>query len=115
MTSMTRDEIISTLTTKLGLAPGGPGEPDLIGPGYALVVVTEPEEMTAEVIARLQAFKGSKKVRRMVAIPPKATVMKEARQQLKGSGIGVIDGRGFIIKPFSSTHYRSISLGTGKS
>lgn len=114
MTDMTHEELISNLKEKLGVAEADGSEVDLIGNDYALVVVMEPEEMTPDVIRRLQAAKakGRKRLKRMVAIPPKATVMNEIRRQLQGTGIGVIDGRGFVIKPFSWTTYRSVPLGT---
>jgi hypothetical protein len=53
-------------------------------------------------------------MKRMVAIPPKATVMENARQKLHGTGFGVIDGRGFVIKPFSWTDYRSVAIDATK-
>ena len=112
MTDMTREELITNLKDKLGVSEAADSGVDLFGGGYALVVVMEPEEMTDEVIQRLQSAKGKKNLRRMVAIPPKATIMNNARQTLEGTGIGVIDGRGFIIKPFSWVKYRSVTLGT---
>ena len=113
MTSMTREELIANLKEKLGVREGD--GVDLQGEGYALVIAMEPEEVTEELVGRLQALKAKKDVRRLVAIPPKATVMHAARERTQGTGIGVIDGRGFIIKPFSWTRYRSVPLGTYKS
>jgi len=112
MTNMTRDELVANLKQKLGVSePAGPGV-DLLGPGYALVVVMEPEELTDEVVQRLQGVKGKKGLKRMVAVPPKATVINSARERLQGTSIGVIDGRGFIVKPYSPDRYKSVTLGT---
>jgi len=112
MTSMTREELIANLKQKLGVQEGT--EVDLQGNGYAMVIATEPEEVTEELVGRLQSLKAKKDVRRMIAIPPKATVMHAAREKTQGTGIGVMDGRGFIIKPFSWSLYRSVPLGTYK-
>ena len=110
---MTREELIANLTQKLDVQEGG--EVDLQGDGYALIIAMEPEEVTEEAIRRLGALKAKKGVRRMVAIPPKAPVMHAAREMTQGTGIGVIDGRGFVIKPFSWSRYRSVPLGTYKA
>ena len=110
MTDMTREELVANLKDKLGVTEGG--GVDLFSDRYALVVVMEPEEFDDGVVQRLQEAKGKKGLKRMVAIPPKATVMNRVREGLQGSGIGLVDGRGFVIKPFSSTHYRSVVLGT---
>jgi hypothetical protein len=112
MTDMTREELITNLMDKLGVSEAPDSGVDLSGAKYALVVVMELEEMTDEVIQRLQSAKGKKNLRRMVAIPPKATIMNKVRESLQGTGIGVIDGRGFIIKPYSWAEYRSVTLGT---
>jgi hypothetical protein len=112
MTDMTREELITNLKEELGVSDATDSRVDLFGGGYALVVVMEPEEMTYEVVQRLKSVQGKKRLRRMVAIPPKATAMNVVREALQGTGLGVIDGRGFIIKPFSWTKYRSVALGT---
>jgi hypothetical protein len=114
MTNMTRDELVANLKQKLGVSEPAGGGVDLLGAGYALAVVMEPEELTDEVVRRLQEAKGKKGLKRMVAVPPKATVINTARERLQGTGIGVIDGRGFIVKPYSPDRYRSVTLGTMK-
>ncbi len=110
MTDMTREELVASLKQKLGVAESGGAGPDLSSPQWALVVVMEPEEMTDEVITRLQGVKGKKTLKRMVAVPPKATVQNLVRERLHGTGIGVIDGRGFVVKPWSPDRYRSVVL-----
>ncbi len=112
MTNMTRDELVANLKEKLKVAEPSGGGVDLLGAGYALVVVMEPEELTDEVIQRLQGVKGKKRLKRMIAVPPKATVINSARERLQGTGFGVIDGRGFVVKPYSPDRYKSVTLGT---
>ncbi len=110
MTDMTRKELISNLKQKLQVDDRSGSEVDLIGNKYALTVAMEPEDVTDEMIRRLQSVQGQKGLRLMVAIPPKTTVLKAARTKLDGTGIGIVDGRGLILKPFSTTRYRSVTL-----
>ena len=114
MTDMTREQLVANLKDKLGVGEGGGGV-DLSNSDWAVVIVMEPEEYDESIVQRLQAVKGKKTLKRMVAIPPKATVMQTVREKLQGTGIGVIDGRGFVIKPYSWTEYRSVPLGTHKA
>jgi len=112
MTEMTREEIASNLKERMDVVEPAGADVDLIGKKYAFVIAMEPEEINDDAIKRLQSAKGRKGMQLMVAIPPKATLFQEARIKLEGTGIGIIDGRGLILKPFSNTRYRSVTLDT---
>lgn len=112
MTEMTREEIASNLKERMEVSEAEGVDVDLIGKKYAFVIAMEPEEISNDAIKKLQSVKRKRGLRLMVAIPPKATLFQEARVKLEGTGIGIIDGRGLILKPFSNTRYRSVSLDT---
>ena len=111
MTDMTRDEIVSNLKKRMDVDDAAGAAVDLIGKKYAFMIAMEAEEVNDDAISKLQSMQGRKELRLMVAIPPNSTILTQAREKLQGTGIGIIDGRGFILKPFTNSQYISVTIG----
>ncbi|MDP6461521.1 MAG: hypothetical protein QGH59_07045 [Gemmatimonadota bacterium] len=110
MTEWTHEKIAESLARELGVSPGGPAGADLAGNGWAIVIAGTEEELTPELLARARGIPGKKNLRRLIACPPNAVIANRARELAQGTGVGVVEGHGTVLKAAATDIYRSVTL-----